>query len=66
MKLLSNLFLTLAATTCMAQAPTTLKQAYANAFKMGTVVNRQMAMGRDSRSDAIVNLHHKIPQVVFF
>lgn len=57
MKLLSNLFLTLAATTCMAQAPTTLKQAYANAFKMGTVVNRQMAMGRDSRSDAIVNLH---------
>lgn len=35
----------------------TLKEAYAGAFKIGTAVNRQMAMGRDAKADAVVDMH---------
>lgn len=46
-------------TACSSGKPVSdaLKVAYQDAFKMGTVVNRQMAMGRDSRSDALVDQH---------
>jgi len=48
------------ATACTSQkepACISLKDAYQGAFMIGTAVNREVAMGMDSESDSIVNLH---------
>lgn len=52
------LLLTLAAAPVHADpAATTLKQAYADAFMLGTAVNDDIVSGRDARSQALVPLH---------
>lgn len=43
--------------TAMAAPPTTLKDAYADAFLIGTAMNADMVSGRDARAQALVPLH---------
>lgn len=43
--------------TAMAAPPTALKDAYADAFLIGTAMNADMVSGRDARAQALVPLH---------
>ncbi|WP_337244870.1 endo-1,4-beta-xylanase [Luteimonas sp. gir] len=45
------------ATPLQAPAPSTLKGAYASAFRIGTAVNDDIVAGRDRRAQALVPLH---------
>lgn len=45
------------APTTVATPPTTLKDAYADAFLLGTAVNADIVSGRDARAQALVPLH---------
>lgn len=62
MKLISRILMLAAVAATMGcatrrHASESLKQAYADAFKMGTVANRQIAMNRDAASNAIIEQH---------
>ncbi|MEN5060876.1 endo-1,4-beta-xylanase [Luteimonas sp. TWI1416] len=46
-----------AAAPRQAQPPSTLKRAYASAFRIGTAVNDDIVAGRDARSQALVPRH---------
>ena len=56
-RLLSAALLLAAATTQAAPPPATLKQAYADAFLIGTAVNDRMVSGEDARAQTLVPLH---------
>src|SRR5690606_24680803 len=45
------------APTTVATPPTTLRDAYADAFLFGTAVNADIVSGRDARAQALVPLH---------
>ncbi len=47
----------LAAAAAFAAPPTTLKDAYVDAFLIGTAMNADMVSGRDARAQALVPLH---------
>lgn len=54
---LAAIALTTACTSQKEPACNSLKEAYSDAFKIGTAVGRQVAMGRDSKSDSIIGIH---------
>ncbi|MGJ4802318.1 endo-1,4-beta-xylanase [Luteimonas sp. SDU82] len=56
-RLLAAALLLAAATTQAAPPPATLKQAYADAFLIGTAVNDRMVSGEDARAQTLVPLH---------
>src|SRR5690606_32899849 len=56
-KLLATALLLAAATAQAAPPPATLKQAYADAFLIGTAVNDRMVSGEDARAQALVPPH---------